>query len=268
MKPGRFDYHTPTTIDEAADLKRQFGIDASVLAGGQSLLPMLNMRLARPDHLIDLRRIPELDTITVTEQGVEIGAMTRQRSVELDPAVQRSCPVLPQAIGHIAHVPIRNRGTVGGSIAHADPVAELPTVLALLGGHVGVHGPEGGRTVPAGEFFVFHLTNSLADGELVTSVFFPALADDVGWAFLEVSRRSGDFALVGAAALSGEQEVLCFSGVGATPVRIESSTPSDWQDAIDPIDDIHASATYRRELVDVLGRRALARARRNEEVAP
>lgn len=268
MKPARFEYHVPATLDEAVALKHDLGADALALAGGQSLLPLLNMRLARPGHLIDLGRLTGLRTVETSDRGVEIGAMTRQRSIELDPRIREACPILSEAITYIAHAPIRNRGTVGGSIAHADAAGELPAVLALLHGHVGVSGPAGTRQIPAEELFVSHLTTSLAEGEIVTSVFFPALHGNVGWSFLEVSRRSGDFALVGVGALAGDTDALCFFGVDSTPVRVESATPADWQDAIDPVDDIHASESYRRELVDALGRRALDQARRQREVAP
>lgn len=258
MKPPRFDYHAPATLEAAVEMKSSFSEDATILAGGQSLLPMLNMRLARPGALIDLRRIHELRDIEMNDDGVTVGAMVRQRALERDDDAFRVVPLLREALGLVAHAPIRNRGTVCGSIAHADPAAELPTVFRLLDGHVVAASIRGRREISAAELFVFHFTTALEPDEVIVEAFFPALPEGAGSAFVEFSRREGDFALVGAAAVVTDSGTsVCFSGVGSHPVLVESGEPATWDAAIDPPSDIHATAEFRRELVASLGARAV-----------
>lgn len=262
MKPPPFDYHAPETLDEAIRLRVELGPEASILAGGQSLIPLLNLRLARPIALIDLRRVRELDYVRAAEGGVAVGAMTRQRELERAADAVGLCPLVGEAQRCVAHPVIRNRGTVGGTIAHADPAAELPVVLRALGGHVTARGPRGERRIDAAELFRFHFTTSLEPDEILTEVFFPSLPAGAGSAYLELSRRHGDYPLAGVAAVvSNGRSRVCFAALGPTPVLVESDDPADWDEAIEPAGDIHASAAYRRELAAVLGRRALALAR-------
>lgn len=262
MKPPPFEYAAPTTLDEAVRLRAELGPESAFLAGGQSLVPMLNMRLARPSALIDLNGIPELAYVRREDGVIAVGAMTRQRELERSDEAFVSCPLLREALLHVAHTIIRNRGTVGGSIAHADPAAELPSVLVSLGGSVRAVGPRGVREIPAEELFEFHFTTTLAQDELLTEVRFPILPPTSGHAFLEVSRRHGDYALAGVACVvHGDEVRLAFTGVGPRPVLVESDDPERAAAAAKPADDIHATAGYRRELVRVLTRRAVALAR-------
>jgi CO/xanthine dehydrogenase FAD-binding subunit len=259
VKPPKFEYAAPTTLEEAVRLRVELGPESAFLAGGQSLVPMLNMRLARPTALIDLNGIPELSYVRRENGVIATGAMTRQRELERSDDAFRSCPLLREALLHVAHSIIRNRGTVGGSIAHADPAAELPAVLVALGGSVRAVGPRGAREIAADELFEFHFTTTLADDELLTEVRFPVPESGSGHAFLEVSRRHGDYALAGAACLvAGERTRLVFTGVGPRPVLVESEDPERAAAAVQPADDVHATAAYRRDLVRVLARRAVA----------
>jgi carbon-monoxide dehydrogenase medium subunit len=261
MKPPPFDYHAPGTVEEAADL-RAADPDAAVLAGGQSLLPLLNMRLVRPSSLIDLRLVEGLSFVRADGGGVAVGAMTRQRELERSPDAFAVCPILREALELVGHPPIRNRGTVGGSIAHADPAAELPAVLCALSGRVTANGPRGPREIAAEDLFLHPFSTSLERDEILTEVFFPAPPAGSGTAALELARRHGDFALAGVCAVvSNGSARLCFTGVAGRPVLVKSDDPDAWQAAIDPPEDAAAPADYRRRLVDVLGRRALAVAR-------
>lgn len=280
MKPPRFAYHDPTTLPEALGLLGQLGADAKILAGGQSLIPLLNMRMAHPKHLIDLNRIPELDYLQERDDGLAIGAMTRHRTVERAPLVAQRCPLLAQAVKQIGHLQIRARGTIGGSIAHADPAAELPAVLAALDGHVTLVGPAGRRTVDSGDFFITYLTTTAAPDELLAEVWLPTLPPRTGHTWLELARRHGDYALVGVGAvvtLAADGTIadarLALTGVGPIPVRArgaegrlrgEHPSPSLLADAarlasqeVDPEPDIHASAEYRRHIAGILTLRAL-----------
>jgi carbon-monoxide dehydrogenase medium subunit len=280
VKPPPFDYEAPRTLGETLEALAEGGPHAKVLAGGQSLIPLLNMRLAAPARLVDINRVTQLRTLSVDRSGVRVGALTRHAAVERSASVFAIQPLLRQALRQVAHPVIRNRGTVVGSLAHADPAAELPAVLALLGGSVRLarHGaPE--RDVPAGEFFVGPLEPALEPGDLVVSAFFPAPPPGSGTAFCEIARRHGDFALAGVAALVTLDDdlrittarVACL-GVGPVPVLADTSEECgrrpaasvDWaavrravQDRTDPEDDIHATADYRRHLVGVLTERAL-----------
>ncbi|MBI2462263.1 MAG: xanthine dehydrogenase family protein subunit M [Candidatus Rokubacteria bacterium] len=283
MKPPPFEYHAPPSLEEALTLLREHGDEAKALAGGQSLVPLLNFRLARPRHLIDLNRIPSLDYIREDDGALAVGAMTRQRAVERSPLVRERCPLLAEAMPLVGHFQIRNRGTVGGSLAHADPAAELPAVVTALRGALVARRPGGQRVIPAERFFVAYLTTALEPDELLVEARFPAPPPRSGSAFLEVSRRHGDFALVGVAAVVTLDEggvlthaALALTGVGPTPVLAEEAarvlvgdrpTPQAFEAAarkvsegLRPDADLHASAEYRRHVAGVLARRALARA--------
>jgi carbon-monoxide dehydrogenase medium subunit len=272
MKPARFEYHRATSVAHALALKERYGAEGSFLAGGQSLMPMLNMRLAQPEGLIDINRVTELDGIEPSSNGLRLGAMTRQAVAQRDQRVQAECPLIAEALGYVAHSVIRNRGTVGGSVAHADAAAELPTALVALGGRIVARGPAGVREIPAEEFFEFHFTTSLAETELVAAVEVPRLRRPSGYAFLEVSRRHGDFAVASVAmTLTGGLARMAFGGVSSRPVLVESEDPDPAADAVATVetagiaDDLSASQAYRRQLVGILARRARALAERRAE---
>lgn len=283
MKPPIFDYLAPRSLDEALDTLGTLGDRAKVLAGGQSLVPLLNFRLVRPEYLVDINGLRELDYIREENGHVAIGALTRQRAVERSAMIASRCPLLAEALPQIGHFQIRNRGTIGGSLAHADPAAELPAVVAALDGELIVRGPSGTRTLGAREFFQGYLTTSLGADELLIGVRLPTVGPGTGSAFLEVSRRHGDFALVGVAAqvtldASGvcRAATVALTGVGPTPIKPDAvprllvgQRPSEpvleaagqaVSGAVSPDSDIHASADYRRHVAGVLTRRALARA--------
>jgi carbon-monoxide dehydrogenase medium subunit len=283
MKPVAFDYFDPTTVDEALALLRTHGEGAKALAGGQSLVPLMNFRLARPQALIDLNRVATLDYVRAADGMLAIGALTRQHAVEFSADVRARCPLLAEAVPFIGHAAIRSRGTVGGSVAHADPAAELPTVVAALEGTLVARGPGGERTIAARDFFVSYLTTALAPDELLVEVRLPVAPPRTGAAFVEVSRRHGDFALVAAAAqvtlaADGvcERVALALGGVGAVPFaagedarRLVGETPTEGAYGeigrrvaarVEPDSDLHASAAYRTDVAAVLTRRALAQA--------
>jgi len=284
MKPAPFDYFSPATVEEALALLDEHGGDAKPLAGGQSLIPAMNFRLARPAVLVDLNRIAELAYVRAAPGGVAIGAMTRQRAVERSDDVARAAPLLAEAMPSIAHPQIRNRGTMGGSIAHADPSAELPAVMLALDAQFRAQSATGERSIAAGEFFKGMLETALAPGELLVEIAVPPLPASSGTAFLEMARRHGDYALVGVAVVVTldprgrcKDAKLGLLSVGDGPVLateagkvLAGQSPSEELlraagDAaatrdVDPPSDIHASAAYRRQLVAVLTRRALARA--------
>jgi carbon-monoxide dehydrogenase medium subunit len=283
MKPPRFDYHAPPSADEAVALLARYGGDAKVLAGGQSLVPMLNFRLARPAALIDVNRIPALAYIREDDGTVAFGAMTRQRTIEFSPVVAERVPLLREATRWVGHLPIRSRGTIGGSIAHADPSAEYPAVLTALDGEVIAQGPRGRRTLSPGRLFETYLTTRLAPDELLVEVRLPAAPAGAGCAFEEFARRHGDFALVGIAAMvvrdgaGGARARLASAGTGPVPVRLRAAEEIVERDGlgdaaieaagaraaelVQPESDVHASADYRRQLTRVLTVRALKRAR-------
>jgi CO/xanthine dehydrogenase FAD-binding subunit len=283
MKPAAFDYLAPESVDEALGALAGFGEEAKVLAGGQSLVPLMNFRLVRPRHLVDINGIEELAYIREAGGGLAIGAMTRQRALERSEVVRRACPLLSEAIPHIGHFQIRNRGTIGGSLVHADPAAELPAVVLALGGELVARRQDGQRVLSADRFFVAYLTVALEPGELLAEIQLPAQPPRTGWAFLEVSRRHGDFALVGVAALvtvDGDgvctRASLALTGVGPTPVSADEAasvlvgarpTARGFDEvgrrvaeALSPDGDLHASAEYRKHVAGVLARRALTRA--------
>ncbi|MCI0434085.1 MAG: xanthine dehydrogenase family protein subunit M, partial [Gemmatimonadetes bacterium] len=227
MKPAPFKYLAPTSRQEALDALRRYGADAKVLAGGQSLVPLLAMRLARPSILIDLNRVADLAFVKVARTSVTIGAMTRQYAAEFDPRLAARLPLLCDALRWVGHPQIRTRGTIGGSLAHADPSAELPAVMAAFGARVVLQSARGERVVDAARFFTGYLATVLEADELLAEVRIPAQPPGTAWAFREVARRHGDFALVGVAALlqfdDGRRCTsarLIFTGVGPRPVRV------------------------------------------------
>lgn len=283
MKPPRFDYRDPSELAAALQLLAEYGDDAKILAGGQSLVPVLNMRLARPAVVVDIGRLGELSYIREEDGVVAIGALTRQRAIERSPVVAELCPLLAAATRWIAHPQIRNRGTIGGSLAHHDPAAELVGVAAALDAEIVLTSATGRRTVAPAEFFLSYFTTAALPEEILTEVRFPALAPATGWAFVEVARRSGDFALVAVAAvlrLDGRGKVaearIALSGVGGAPVRAGAAeaaligqTPDVEalqaagalaRQGLDCDADIHASAAFRRHLAGVLTQRALGEA--------
>lgn len=286
MKPAAFAYARPRSVDEALGLLREHGDEAKLLGGGQSLVPLMNMRLARPSALVDLGGIPELTGISVNG-AVGIKAMTRHAAVENSAEVAAALPILPAALKHVGHPAIRARGTFGGSIAHADPAAELPTVFAALEGEAVIATAHGPRTVQASEFFSTFFTTAVEDDEVLQEVRLRSLTAADRWAFVEVARRHGDFALVAVAAVltvSGdgpdgviERARIALSGVADTPVRasdaeslLEGARVSDTATiseaaaataaSVRPEGDIHASSTYRKEVAETLVRRAVTQA--------
>ena len=280
MKPAQFEYFDPTTVDETLKLLQEYGDDAKILAGGQSLVALMNFRLARPKVIVDVNKVPGLDYIREADGMIRIGALTRQRTVETSALIKQKCPLLFDATYWVGHLAIRTRGTVGGTIAHADPAAEHPCVLAALGGEVVVRGPGGERVVKPGDFFVTFLTTSLQPTDMVTEVRFPKIPDGAGWHFMEFSRRHGDFAIVGVAAMIQlDQQKKCtdariaLCGVGGAPFKATTAedmlkgTDLNEQviqaasekigEEVEPEGDLHGSAEYRKHLAKVLTGRTL-----------
>ncbi len=282
MKMPAFAYHRPDTLDEALALLAEHGPDAKVLAGGQSLLPLMALRLSQPEHVVDIGRLSELSGIREHDGGVAIGALVRHAEAEESELVATAAPLVAEAMPYIGHRPIRSRGTVCGSLAHADPAAELPAVALALGATFVAKSADGERITPADEFFVSYLTSALADDELLTEVRFPAWPATAGGSVQELSRRHGDYALVGVAvaidtagdppgAISGA--ALAFFGAGPTPVRVTEAeaalvgaepgadvfarAASLVSEHLDPPADNHASAAYRRHIAGVLTARGL-----------
>jgi aerobic carbon-monoxide dehydrogenase medium subunit len=284
LKPPPFAYTDPESLPEALETLGQYGDEAKLLAGGQSLVPLLNMRLAQPEILIDLNRIDALSYIRPTSRdgvaGIALGAMTRQNTVESSSDIRSSLPLLAEGLGWVGHQQIRNRGTVGGSIAHADPAAELPLLFQVLGGVATAQSVTRTRTIAASDFFVYTFTPALEPGEILTEVWFPVRASRTGHAFLEVARRHGDFALVAVTAVItlGQDETIVEARIalgGAAPVPIRATraeqslrgqrpSPELFRTAgtlastdSSPTGDIHADADYRREVAGTLTARAL-----------
>ncbi|OBK30678.1 molybdopterin dehydrogenase [Mycobacterium asiaticum] len=279
-----FDYHRPDTVDEAIALLQTYGGDGKVLAGGQSLLPILALRLTQIGHLIDIGRVQGLQSIDATDDGtVSVGASVTHARVERSDVMTAAAPAVAGAMPHIGHRAIRSRGTVCGSLAHADPAAELPAVALALGAEMIVGGAAGQRTIGAGDFFQGYLSSALAEDELLLGVRFPAWAPRAGWSVLEISRRQGDFALVGLVTTLEVDEAellrrpsLSFFGVASTPVRVaeaerllDGNAPdpalfaeaaSVVSGALEPRADDHASSEYRAHVAGVLTRRGLAEA--------
>ncbi len=271
MKPAAFDYLAPETVEQATAALSQHGDDARVMAGGQSLMPILNMRLARPELVIDIARIGTLDTIRLRDGAIEIGATATQAALMRWTDLAASLPLLAAALPHIGHFQTRNRGTVCGSLCHADPSSELPLCLAVLGGEVVLRSARRQRAVGAGEFQTGMLSTAKAADEIAVAARYPVAREGAGYAFAEVTRRRGDFAIVALAAVAhGAAVRLGVGGVADRPVV------RDWDgvdgDALDDAlnafawelggtDDIHATARYRREMVRNLGRRVIEQAR-------
>ena len=282
MKPARFEYTCPRTVGEALDLLANHGDEAKILAGGQSLVPLMNMRLARPAVIVDINRIDALGYLREENGALCVGALTRQRAAERSPLVAERCPLLRDALHLVGHAQIRNRGTVGGSIAHADPAAELTAILVALDGEVVVRRAGGARTIPAPDLFVTYLTTSLDPREMIVEVRIPALPQGAGWSWMEIARRHGDFALAGVGVVLAlhrgaiSEARIGLTGVGPTPVRAvdaerllvgRAASDALWADAaeavraaVTPDGDIHASAEYRKHVSGVLTQRALREA--------
>ena len=278
MKPAPFNYHAPRSIEEAAALLASLD-NAKVLAGGQSLVPMMNFRYVIVDHIVDLAKIEGLAGISVRDGTMRIGAMTRQRDLEFSPEVAQHCPLLREALTHVGHRQTRNRGTIGGSLAHADPAAEQPTVCAAHDAIIEITSARGMRRVPFAEFAVAFMTTAVEPDEFVTAIEIPLWPAGHGYSFQEFARRRGDFAIVGAAALldlAADQSVrrvsLALCGVGTGPLRMNEAermlvgkrfdrataqAAAATARAITPVSDIHASSDYRRHLAEVLAFRAL-----------
>ena len=281
MRPPPFAYADPSTVDEALGLLAEYGDDAGILAGGQSLVPLLNFRLARPAVIVDINRIADLAYIEQRNGTLEIGALTRHRAVERSAVVSEACPLLSEAIAHVGHVQIRNRGTVGGSLAHADPAAELSAVVTALGGCLRLRSASDERTLAPDDFFVSSLATAIEPGEMLVAVELPLWPAGTATCFSEFSRRQGDFALAGAGAVLAfgddgrvERAGLALMGVGDRPFDgaaianelLCGEKPSEAavqavaervQSNVEPLSDIHAPADYRRHLAGVVTRRAL-----------
>ncbi len=282
MKPALFEYSAPKTVGEAVALLA--GDPAAViLAGGQSLVPAMNLRLASPSHLVDIQHIPDLRGISVENGRIVVRAMTRHRELEQSDAAHAANPVIREAMAHVAHVPIRNRGTVVGSLCHADAAAEMPMVLVLTGGSVVAEGPNGRRTIAAEDFFQFHMTTSREPGEMIVEAHFPVLPAGAGAAFDEFTRRHGDYAIAAVGAIVGfgadglaRDVAIAACGIGSTPVRLReaealiSGTRVGEGDlaaageaakaAVTAADDMHATTAYRQRVVATLVRRVVGRA--------
>ncbi|HEY2922006.1 MAG TPA: xanthine dehydrogenase family protein subunit M [Candidatus Binatia bacterium] len=289
MKPADFEYHRPRSVDEALSLLKELGDDGKILAGGQSLMPLMNFRLAQPAHLIDINFIDGLDYIRNENGAIKIGCLTRQSRVLDEPLVRQRCPLLAEALTYVGYEQIRNRGTVCGSLAHADPAAELPAVLLALDGSVTLGNSTGRREIAARDFFQSYLTTALARDEVVLEASIPAQAARPGSSFVEFARRFGDFAIVGVAVLlvASKDEItearIALTGVGDKAWRerkleetligkkascdLFSRTANEVAAGISPRSDIHASESYRRSLADVLTRRALSNAWREAQNA-
>lgn len=284
MKPAQFDYFAPTSVAEALDLLRDHGPDVKVLAGGQSLMPVLNFRLNRPAVIVDLNRIPELAYIRDEDTHLAIGALTRQRRIENSDAVALRSPLLAEATHFIGHLPVRSRGTIGGSLVNADPAAEDPAVATALDCTMVLQSHRGERRVEAGDFFLGMLETAVDEDELLVGIEVPAMPPAGGWSFQEISRRHGDFALAGVAAqitLDGDRVTdarLAACGVGPGPVRLggaeevleregisekaidDAAGMAASEGAVAPGSDVHASADYRRELLRAMTARAVRQA--------
>lgn len=280
MKPPAFDYRRAENLEHACELLTASGSEAKILAGGQSLIPMMNFRLARPRVLIDIGNIRGHNQVTEEARGIRIRATTVQRFVESSTAVQSRLPLLHNAIQHIAHVQIRNKGTIGGSIVNADPASELPAMCLVLDAELEIKSKAGARTMPAAQFFVTYMTTSLAPDEVLSSILFSVPAKRSGWGFHEVARRSGDYALAGSSAVITLDAAdrctharIALFGVAATPVRateaedlllgnaysqaLVKEAAQKVQRVLDPESDVHVTADYRRSVAEVLTVRAL-----------
>ena len=280
MKPAIFDYHRASTLEHACELLGSTGDDAKILAGGQSLIAAMNFRLARPRVLIDVTHIADRNQVSEEARGIRVLATTTQRYAEKNAALRARLPVLGAAIEKIAHFQIRNKGTVGGSIVNADPASELPAMSLLLDAEFEIRSASAAHTMDAESFFITYMTTALQPDEVLTSILFQVPPDQSGWGLHEVARRSGDFAMAGSAAVVGlDQAGKCnyarvvLFGVAATPVRavacetlltgqqgsaeLYADAARAVQEVVEPESDVHATDAYRRQVAEVLTRRAL-----------
>lgn len=281
MKPAPFEYHAPSSIEEVLDLKSQYGDDAKFLAGGQSLVPAMNFRIVQPSVLIDLNRVSELSYIREDKHTLRVGAMTRERHLEFDASIQKHAPLLHEAVPFIAHPQIRNRGTIGGSIAHADPAAELPVLMLALNARLKAKSKNSERWIEAKDFFAGMFTTALEPDEALVEIEIPFAEKNTGWSFMEVAPRSGDYAMMGVAALvtldknkKCTSAKLVYLNAGDGPVEaveaekllegevlndtlIESAASYASEKEINPFGNIHASADFQRHLAKVLTKKAL-----------
>lgn len=281
MKPAPFEYHAPETMEEALFLLHNYGGEAKLLAGGQSLVPAMNFRVAQPSVLVDLNRIAELGYIREDDECMRIGAMTRERTLEFEPRISQHYPLLAEAMPHVAHPQIRNRGTLGGSLANADPAAELPVTMLALGARMKLRSSGGERWVDAQDFFLGMFTTAIAPEEMLVEIELPSLPAGTGWSFLEVAPRAGDYALMGIAALVTLDDAgqcknakLVYLNAGDGPVdakeaadglagqilneeTIDSAASVASEKEINPFGNIHASPEYQRHLANVLTKKAL-----------
>jgi CO/xanthine dehydrogenase FAD-binding subunit len=283
MKPAAFEYFAPGGVNEAVTLLERYEDEAKILAGGQSLIPIMNFRLGRPSVLIDINGLRQLDYIKEEGSELVIGALTRERALEQSLIIRRKCPLLSAAVSHIGHVSIRNRGTIGGSLVHADPSAEIPTALCALEAEMKAVGPDGERHLTSEAFFLTYLTTSLEPTEILVEVRIPVPPEGSGWSFQELSRRRGDFAIVAVASvlyMDGDKRCrearISLGGVAPTPVRAEEAegifSGAEITEALieeagrlavkatDAESDYHASADYRRDMTRVLVKRSLTEA--------
>lgn len=282
MKPALFEYSAPTTVGEAIALLAA-DPGAVVLAGGQSLVPAMNLRLASPSRLVDIQHIPDLRGISLEDGRIVVRAMTRHRELELSDVAHAANPVIREAMAHVAHVPIRNRGTVVGSLCHADAAAEMPMILVLTGGSVVAEGPAGRRTIAAEDFFQFHMTTAREPGEIVVEAHFGVLPDRAGAAFDEFTRRHGDYAIAAVGAIVGfgpdglaRDVSIAACGVGSRPMRLReaealiagtrvaegdlAAAAEAAKAAVTAPDDMHATTAYRQRVLATLVRRVVERA--------
>lgn len=283
MKPAKFNHYAPESLEDAFRLLAEHGDEAKIIAGGQSLIPVMNLRLSQPEHLIDINGIEELAGISKNGDRITIGALTRHSEVLESPLVRESCPPLTAAAGRIGHLAIRNRGTIGGSLSNADPAAEWSLMAFLLDAGITVASAHGSRTVRASNFILSIYTTDLEADEILTSISFPALAADEGWSLQQISRRAGDFAIVAVAATMRLDDGgavsnlrLCLGGMESTPLRmtdVEQAAAGkmpdeDWIATVStaaamagsPTSDTHASAEYRHDVCSILTERALTEA--------
>jgi carbon-monoxide dehydrogenase medium subunit len=288
VKPPSFTYHAPKSVSEALELLDEYPETSKVLAGGQSLMPILNFRLAAPEHLIDINLLPGLGQIEQTPTGWRIPALVRQRTAELSPELAGGAPLVKEALQQVAHPQIRNRGTICGSLAHADSSAEMPSVMLALGARMLLASRGGLRSVSADDFFVFHMTTALQPDELLLAVEIDAPHGRAYSAFEEFAPRRGDFCLAGVAVTAGfgadgsvERCRIAAAGMASTPLRLTSveeivlgskldtrvlvAAQEAAHDQVDPAGDVHADAAYRRQLASVLVRRTIAIVKRKKE---
>jgi carbon-monoxide dehydrogenase medium subunit len=284
MKPAPFEYKVPRSLDEALEFLGQYGDEAKLLAGGQSLVPAMNFRIVQPSVLIDLNRVQELDIIHQNGQTLNIGAMTRERKLEFDPLVARLTPLLAEAMPSVAHPQIRNRGTLGGSLANADPAAELPVIMLTLGARFKVRSAADERWMDASDFFLGMFTTALNPGEVLAEIELPAMPARTGWSFMEVAPRAGDYALMGVATLvtldeqnqcqsaklvylnagdgpvDAKEAARSLEGETLTDAILESTAAFASGKEINPYGNVHTSPDYQRHLANVLTKKALKQA--------